>query len=319
MPLDLLDTPLRVTWDLHDRGVPAEAAVARTVAGRLVEAGVFFVTLEQQPLLHPRCAELLAQLRQGGCAVQVHCAATPAELEAAAGGFGSVTLLLDAAAFADGRTQLDVTGLGAALERLRQARCEPALVLTPNRTNLHLLPALFDFAHATGIGRIKLPNTRVDASFGAGERERPLTAADLDRHRSLLAAVAAQQAGLALEVHDLFLWEIFFPAGGAEGRGEYGGCQAGNSLAHVAASGLVYPCSSWPEPIGSLREQTLDVLWQAPLRRQLRQAVESVPPGCAGCRDYPLCFGGCRGLSRTFLPDGDGRDLLCAGRRPLDT
>ncbi|MRR37206.1 hypothetical protein EG829_21615, partial [bacterium] len=202
MPIDLLDTPLRVTWDLSDRGVPAEAGVVRLVAARLVEAGVFYVTLEQQPLLHPCCAELLEQLRQGGCAVQVQCAASPAELSVVAGGMATAQLLLDAAAFADGRAQLDTAGLGSALERLRQAGCEPALVLTPKRTNLHLIPALFDFAKGSGIGRIKLPNTRVDASFGAGERERPLTAPDLDRLRSVLTATAARLKGLALEVHD---------------------------------------------------------------------------------------------------------------------
>ncbi len=71
MAIDLLDTPLRVTWDLHDENGAAAPATVRQVAEELVAAGVFFVTLERQPLCHPAIAEILSILQAGGCQTSV--------------------------------------------------------------------------------------------------------------------------------------------------------------------------------------------------------------------------------------------------------
>ncbi|GAB6082003.1 hypothetical protein JCM30471_09170 [Desulfuromonas carbonis] len=130
---------------------------------------------------------------------------------------------------------------------------------------------------------------------------------------SIAAAGSDLGRGLALEVHDLFLWEILFPGGGGE-RSEYGGCQAGNSVGYVDASGDLYPCSSWPRLIGSLLEHSLDELWHSAQRLAIREQIATVPAGCRGCRDYPVCFGGCRGLAETFA-HGTERDPACDGPR----
>ncbi|MRR35679.1 putative geopeptide radical SAM maturase, partial [bacterium] len=39
------------------------------------------------------------------------------------------------------------------------------------------------------------------------------------------------------------------------------------------------------------------------------------PPGCAGCRDYPLCFGGCRYMK---LAEAGGVDGVSCQREYLD-
>lgn len=315
MSIDLLDTPLRVTWDLHGPDGRAEPARAVGIAERLVEGGVFFVTLEERPLAHPAYLELASVLKGGGCTVQVRYGSTAAERSALTAGCRADALLLEVAPYLDAGGNCDTTALRAEIETLRRSGLEPSLVLTPTRVNLPLLPRLMALCREAGVGRFKLPNTKVDDSFSRSAGGLLPQPDDLSRLAEALRDAAACRQGLELEIHDLFLWELFFPPGASAGRSEYGGCQAANSLAHVTVDGQVYACSSWPEPLGSLVETSLLEIWAAPRRLALRQAIAAVPTGCAGCRDYQRCFGGCRGLSATLAPNGAGRDLLCAGRR----
>jgi len=312
MSLDLLDAPLRLTWDLHGAADPVPMDIAREVARKLAAAGVFFVFLEEEPLAHPGFAELLALLRDGHCRVTAICRGTEIELAAAGNGPLPDDLLLDAGRFA-AQGAVDKPALLAALRTLRNAGADPGLLLVPNTANLHSLPVLADFCRDQGVGRFKLPNVPIDANFGRS-CEPPLDPAALREFRSSLAAAGADLGrGLALEVHDLFLWEILFPEGGGE-RSEYGGCQAGNSVGYVDAAGDLYPCSSWPRRIGSLLEHSLDDLWHSAERFAIRDRIAAVPAGCRGCRDYPVCFGACRGLAEAFAA-GAERDPACSGPR----
>lgn len=315
MPLDLLDAPLRVTWDLHGPHGAAPAAVTRSVAARLVEAGVFFVALGARPLVHPDAADLFSRLRAGGCRLTLACSGSGEELAGLAAVAAADTILIDAAPFlqADG---IDTVALAGVLETLRRRAMTPGLQLVPTRTTLPLLPALFDFCRAHGVTEVKLPNTPVPAAVTPAWQAELLDPAALADFRAALGPDPASVArGLTLEVHDLFLWEILLPPGSSAGRGEYGGCQAGNSLAHIDAAGVLYPCASWPQPLGSLVTSTLEELWATPARLALRDEVAAIPPGCRGCCDYSSCFGGCRGLSRTVAPAASGRDLLCVAPR----
>ena len=106
---------------------------------------------------------------------------------------------------------------------------------------------------------------------------------------------------------------LLFPDGGVA-RSEYGGCQAANSLAHIDSHGVVHPCVSWPQPLGSLLDHTLYDIWQGPSRQSARDEIAAVPSGCEGCRDYSIWFGGCRGLSR-LDHNLKGRDPMCKGPR----
>lgn len=315
MALDLLDTPLRVTWDLHGRDFSMSPALAATVAERLIEAGVFFVTLQETPLAHPSSRHLARRLAEGGCALQFCYGATPVERRALAEGVAGATLLWDVAPLFAAADDCDEASFRTELRHLRNCGVEPVVMLTPTRTNLAAVPQLLALCHAEGVGRIKLPNTRADDSFCRTGGARLPTPRELAALAETLRADPDPVAGLALEVHDLFLWEVLQRPGSASGRSEYGGCQAANSLAHVDGVGQVRACSSWPLVLGALAQASLAEVWAAPARATLRAAIAAVPAGCAGCRDYLQCFGGCRGLSALLAPDGDGRDPLCAGRR----
>jgi radical SAM protein with 4Fe4S-binding SPASM domain len=313
MTLDLLDTPLRATWDLHDAaGRPARFVAA--VAGALSEGGVFFVTLDKHPLSHPQIAPVLQVLADGGCRTLVICGGDDDELRILEGPLPIGALFLDAAFFI-GSGKLNLDRLGAVLARLRDRGFDPSLLLTPLRGNIRFLPELLTFCQERGVGKFKLPNIGIDANFCHFLRDELLSPEDLSPlKKSVGDDPRALRRGIALEIHDLFLWEILF-SGGEEGRSEYGGCQAGNSLAHVDAEGMLHPCSSWPSPLGSLVESSLAELWQSSQRMAVRAEIAATPAGCAGCRDYPLCFGGCRGLARTLTGTPDGRDPLCRGIR----
>jgi GeoRSP system SPASM domain protein len=206
---------------------------------------------------------------------------------------------------------LDEGRLREVLARLRQGGVETTLRLTPLKSNLHVISALSGFCREAGGERFKLPNARIGDTFNS------LSPADLPRwpdleafRESWVRSAPELPETLQLEIHDRFLWEIMTP-GADQARSEYGGCQAANSLAHVDAVGTVYACAAWPEPLGSLRCATLDDIWRSPVRMAIRARIAQVPAGCLGCRDYPLCLGGCRGLGELLNQSGGGRDLMC--------
>jgi GeoRSP system SPASM domain protein len=312
MAIDLLDTPLRVTWDLHDESGAAAPATVRRVAEELVAAGVFFVTLERQPFCHPIIPEILTTLQAGGCRTSVVSRGTAAERAFLVNHPRLDTLFLDLHPFvADGAVAWDA--LQGCLAAFRDIGQEPAFLLVPTRFSLPLIPDLLSFCRQASVNRFKLPNTRVGDNFDPpSARLRP---EDVEAFRLQVGnAPAALHAGLALEVHDLFLWEILFP-GRQEGRSEYGGCQAGNSLAHVDAAGELYPCSSWPERLGSLQQHSLIELWQSSRRLRIIKEIAATPAGCISCHDLALCLGGCRGRGRLLNQAGGCRDPFCRSPR----
>ena len=315
MSLDLLETPVRLTWDLHGPGPPLPEAELLGIANRIAEAGVFFVTLEEQPLAHPALAGILATLAAGGCRVQLACSGGVAELACLATLRPPLPdVQLDVSAFVAGG-QLDAAHLEAAISRLEQLGVEPALRLTPLAANLSAIPQLLNYCAEHGVRRLKLSNARIGDSFRAdppGELPRWPT---LEAFRVLWGKdTPLVPESLQLEIHDRFLWEIMTPEL-EQARSEYGGCQAGNSLGHVDAAGKVYACAAWPEALGSLRDASLDDIWHSPKRLAIRGKIAETPAGCLGCRDYALCLGGCRGLGETLNREGGGRDPMCRAPR----
>lgn len=315
MSLDLLDTPVRLTWDLHGAEPSLDHGAMLAIADAIVAGGVFFVTLEERPLAHPAVAGVLARLRAGGCRLSVVCSAGEGELTVLEGLAAPLPeVQLDAAAFlADG--MLDEARLRDIVARLRRAGSETALRLTPLKSNLAVIPRLFDFCRAAGVARFKLPNARIGDTFQS------IPPADLPRWSDLAAFrddwlrhPPNLPESLQVDIHDRFLWEIMTP-GDEQARSEYGGCQAANSLGHVDARGTVYACAAWPEPLGCLPGASLEEIWQTPRRLAVRQRIAQLPPGCHGCCDYPLCLGGCRGLGEILGQAGGGRDLMCRGPR----
>lgn len=310
MSLDLLDTPVRLTWDLHGPAEPLSDAAMLAIAGRIVAAGVFFVTLDGQPLVHPALPGILAELTAGGCQVQVVCAGAAEELAA-------LTVLpaprpavqLDLAPFLSGAS-IDEGRLRIVLDRLRLIGIDPTLCLIPLKSNLCVIPDLLDLCRRLGAGRFKLPNARIGDTFQSCCAEDLPRWQDLDEFRAKWAAGSSTVDPPILEIHDRFLWEIMTPED-ERARSEYGGCQAANSLGHVDAAGTVHACAAWPEVLGSLCSTDLERIWQSPARYAVRERIARVPAGCAGCRDYAACLGGCRGLGELLNRIEGGRDPMC--------
>ncbi len=315
MAVDLLDAPLRISWDICPPGQsPLNRQQLLLVADQLSAAGVFFVTLEEAPLAHPEIQGLLEALRQGGCQVSLLSKVSPAELEVLAQLGSDFNLFVDVDRFCSAG-QLDAPALATALKQVQQTHADPALLWTPSRGQLALLPELLKFCSHQQVSRLKLPNQKIGVNPKKSQLDNLPDCTDLgELEKSIAAGDLPARNGLQLEVHDLFLWELLQPLTGGQ-RSEYGGCQAANSLGHISVAAELFPCSSWPEPLGSLLENELLDLWQSASRLQIREAIQQVPVGCDGCRDYQVCFGGCRGLSRFCRTDDLGRDLLCAERR----
>jgi GeoRSP system SPASM domain protein len=311
MRIDLLDTPVRLTWDLHGLAAPLPDSEMLAIAGKIAAAGVFFVTLEERPLAHPAIVDIVAALAAGGCQLQLACTGSPAELASLQMLSAPLSAVqLDVAAFLESGI-LAVTRLQDVLSCLRALPVEPTVRLTPLTTNLSIIPQLLSFCAEHGVRRFKLPNARIGDSFPVNPSGVLPRWADLEKFRELWEKqVAPLPESLQLEIHDRFLWEIMTPER-EQARSEYGGCQAGNSLGHVDDVGNVYACAAWPERFGSLRGDSLDDIWQSPRRLALLERIAQVPVGCCRCRDYALCLGGCRGLGEVLNQGCGGRDLMC--------
>ena len=312
MSIDSLDTPLRVTWDLCTPEQSTPVADARKLAARLVEAQMFYVTLERTPLLHPVFNDLSATLIAGGCQLLVVSRGGADEMAALRTFPVAATLLFEIDGFIS-QDKVDFEGLEDVCRLLRQAGVNFGLSMIPTRERLSFIGSLVSFCLKQNIPRFKLPNMRINDNFSAGIRSCLVRPEDVASFRQQAMDFPDFCDRLQLDVHDLFLWEVLFPDGGVA-RSEYGGCQAANSLAHIDLAGVVHPCVSWPQPLGSLLDHTFYDIWQAQSRQSIRAEITSVPAGCEGCRDYSLCFGGCRGLSR-LDPDFNGRDPMCKGTR----
>lgn len=315
MGLDLLDTPVRMTWDVPDVAAGSDGPSLPAVAESILDAGVFFVTLQGRPLLHPAIGDLLNVLT-GGCQLLLTCCGSQEELSRLKRLSPSgVQLLLNITSFAGAEKKIDPDHLLTVVHELRKSGHEPHLALTPLRKNLSEIPDLLRFCSDHGIPKFKLPNAHIGDSFHDYSSEELPRWPDLESFRQTWSDFLAAGSRLPdMEIHDLFLWEIMTPDQ-KQNRAEYGGCQAGNSLGHVDCRGVVHPCAAWPEPLGLLPGQSLQDIWGGTERSAVRELIAQMPQGCHGCSDLDICFGGCRGLARTLNPSAGERDLMCSGPR----
>ncbi len=315
MGLDLLDTPVRLTWDFPDNADKQTGSTLPAIARRIADGGVFFVTLQGTPLLHPEAEEVL-KLLGGGCQLLITSRGNPDELACLARlpQTGS-QILLDVSGFLDADHGVDTSRLLAVVQSFRFQACEPAFALTPLRNNLCNIPDLVRFCSEHQVARLKLPNAHIGDSFHTYSPADLLCWQDVDNFRHVWLDFMKSSCRLpAMEIHDLFLWEIMTP-NHLQSRSEYGGCQAGNSLGHVDTHGLVHPCAAWPQPLGRLPEQSLADIWSGGERLAVREHISKKPEGCHGCSDFDICFGGCRGLALHLNSSEGERDLMCSGPR----
>jgi len=315
MGLDLLDTPVRLTWDISADATGQTDLCLPAIASCIADGGVFFVTLQGSPLLHAAADEVLGILG-GACQLLISSHGNPEELECLTQRPRRVgQIQLDASGFMDVHCGVDTVRLKSVVMSLRQLAYEPVIALTPLRNNLFNIPELLRFCSEHNIAKLKLPNAHIGDIFqGYSTADLPRWQ-DLDHFRNLWLDFMENPCQMPiLEIHDLFLWEIMTP-GQQQSRGEYGGCQAGNSLSHVDSQGVVHPCAAWPQPLGKLPDQSLADIWAAPERIAVRAQIGKVADGCHGCADLNICFGGCRGLAFHLNRSAGERDLMCSGPR----
>ena len=315
MGLDLLDTPVRLTWDISDDENGQTGLCLPTIASTIADGGVFFVTLQGCPLLHTAFEEVL-ELLDGGCQLTISCCGSSDEL-ARLTQLPRISgqILLDVSGFADDGHGIDVGRLFTVIQSLRKLAYEPVLALTPLRNNLCNIPQLLRFCSDHDVAKLKLPNAHIGDNFQAYSTVDLPRWRDLDNFRNVWLDFMENPCQLpVLEIHDLFLWEIMTP-GQQKSRGEYGGCQAGNSLSHVDSQGVVHPCAAWPQPLGKLPDQSLEDVWSGRERMLVRERIALIADGCHGCRDLDICFGGCRGLAFHLNRSEGERDLMCSGPR----
>lgn len=320
MGLDLLDTPVRLTWDFpaivsEDRAIGQSGVSLPAIANSIVDGGVFFVTLQNDPLLHAAVGEVL-DILAGGCQLLISCRGSSEELTRLAqlpqAGY---QLLLDTSDFIDVKHKLDSDKLNTTVQALRQLEYEPVISLMPLQDNLCNIPDLLRFCSAHQISKFKLPNAHIGDSVHTYSTDDLPRWQDLDSFRKSWLEFVKEPCKLpAMEIHDLFLWEIMTP-GQQQNRSEYGGCQAGNSLGHIDGRGVVHPCAAWPQPLGKLPDQPLEDVWAGRERLAVREHIAQTPGGCLGCRDIDICFGGCRGLAFHLNRSEKERDLMCSGPR----
>ena len=69
-------------------------------------------------------------------------------------------------------------------------------------------------------------------------------------------------------------------------------CAALDGLIHVNPYGEILPCSSWPEPVGSILEKDFRSVWFSG-RSSYFKNKEFAPEACKGCAAFVACQGAC--------------------------
>lgn len=69
-------------------------------------------------------------------------------------------------------------------------------------------------------------------------------------------------------------------------------CAALDGLVHVNPYGEILPCSSWPEPVGSILDKGFPSVWFSD-RSSYFKNKEFAPEACKGCASFLACQGAC--------------------------
>ncbi len=306
MKRKLLSAPLRVFWDIspYESG-GLDPGKALTVARELCSLKVFFVTLTPVDGPRPDTGELVRELKKGGVRVVLSVSAADL-LPAAEDASAADTLDLCPRDLPTLHELLSLSLSGAA------GGAPLSLSIVPAKGGYELAAEMLAASIAAGIRTFNLPNPRLvndgakAEEYALGDSDRSAWKAVLETHLKPLGAEAR------VSVHDLFLHrDLELP--GLGGRIEYAGCQAGDAIAFIDETGVVYPCASWSEPLGDIRWSSLKEVWSGEPRADIRARAATLPAECKGCPEASICKGGCRGLAWQ-LGGADAKDPSCCGR-----
>ena len=158
---------------------------------------------------------------------------------------------------------------------------------TITRENAEGLPRLPAFLGSLGVRRFSM-NLFIPSGRGLANE-------GLFLPYSEVGAVVDAVRRAALEAGLSFLWYsptpycLYNPV--ARGLGNKS-CAAADGLVHVAPSGSILPCSSWPESLGSLLERGFGEIWFSERATYLKNK-RFAPPSCEGCPSFAACQGAC--------------------------
>ena len=296
-----LSAPLRVYWDIaaeKDGGISPETA--GKAAEELASLKVFFVTLALFGKPREDLAAIIGLIKKGGSRVTLS--------------FGRPEAVPEAEVFqlADGvDVRPDGEGLLESLLAAVPAGKQATLTLTPERGGAEAAGRMIKAALDAGVRTFSLANPNIVYDRESAPRF-ALGASDRKAYADVLEGLLGTlDSGVRLFVHDLFLHRTLnLPCLG--GRIEYAGCQAGDAIAYIDKAGTVYPCATFPVPLGELGRQTVKEIWSSAERLGLRERIVSAPGECAGCGELPDCKGGCRGLAWE-IAGPEGKDPNCRG------
>jgi radical SAM protein with 4Fe4S-binding SPASM domain len=138
------------------------------------------------------------------------------------------------------------------------------------------------------------------ARLGAGLRLDPLVRPRLDGNR---APIAHRASGDALAAGLASPGARLGPAAPPPDPSE-APCAIARRTVRIDADGNVYPCPSWPAPVGSLRERSFADIWAGgPLLDELRAVtVASERGACSGCGQRGECA---RCMATALVEHGD--------------
>ncbi len=304
----LLSAPVRVLWELDlEPGISRERALR--VAEELIALRVFYITIRPPSDMAAEIAGISAPYAHTTLSI-----ASPDSFtgwDAAAGIKG-----LDLYNPSERDIQKSTTILGSA-----PAGVALSLTVVPEKGKLGGLLETVREGLAVGIRIFSIANPNlVNAYCGVADKpglpSHSVSRFILDKSdreylkRGLETLLAPYGDKARLLVHDLFLHEALDLPG--LGRTEYAGCQAGDSIAFIAADGTVYPCATLPFPLGNVKDESLKDIWAGEARRKLRAEITELPKTCVACELSARCIGACRGLS--FASGGFGLPDPSCGR-----
>ncbi len=161
------------------------------------------------------------------------------------------------------------------------------------RDNIKIFEEILKFSISKN-KKIKIPNTNL-IRFQRELSEIFLRKEDLKNLEYLKPLVNNTK----IEVHDYFLAKFFQ----LPDASKFLGCQAGKLLGHIE-NGILYPCASIPEPIGSLIDYDFEFLWN-----KTYNIIENVfKRCCTKCDKRSGCKMGCIGNAIIL---GNCKDPLC--------
>ncbi len=195
------------------------------------------------------------------------------------------------------------------VERLQARGVRVHTNTTVNRRNIECLEGIVDLAAERGLQRVTM-NLLIPCGRAASDPGLRVSYSEIGE--SILRARArAESRRIGFVWYSPVPLCIFNTI--AHGMGNRG-CAAADGLLHVAPSGDVLPCSSFPpgEKLGNLLRQDFAAVWQSRQARLLRDK-RMMPAGCDMCAHADACQGAC-----TLYWRAVGHAEL-AGRAPAPT